>query len=330
MPTIQKTLDFALTPGGSADVNKLVMEPIFRSEILKNITVVPNVKTKKKMGFLRPMTKILQKDTGCKWNPHGSSDMYVRDIDTEPIKVNMEICADVFKDTAIQARYQRTGIASNNLVGTQIGSAIVMQVREAVPDDCHKLFWFAKKDSNDPFYNITDGLWTVHLRHLAENNLSPYINSNSGTPLGAGDARALLEKMYKAQSKVLKGLPRTEKKFYVSDSVWEGWFDDAESLGSGDASRFQIINGERPLTYRGIELIVDPCWDDIMENDFGSPDTHLALLTTPKNLIMSTDVLSDKNSLEFWYDRKEESNNLRVKFSMGTNFVHPAFFVIAY
>jgi hypothetical protein len=330
MPTITKSLDFTLTPGGSADVNKLVMEPIFRSEILKDITIVPNVKTKKKMGFFRPMEEILQKDSGCKWNPKGSSDMYIREIDAEPVKVNMEICADIFKDTAIQERYQRTGIATNNLVGTQIGSVVVMQVRETVPTDSYKVFWFGNKAAESDFYNIADGLWPVHLRRLAEESLSPWIDSNSGSPLGPGDAQALLQKMYKAQSKVLKGLPKSQKRFYVTDSVWEGWFDDLTTIGGGDAGRVQIINGEEVLFYRGIRLVADPCWDDIMETKFDSPDSHLALLTTPKNLIMSTDVLSDQNSLEFWYDRKEESNNLRVKFKLGTNFVHPAFFVIAY
>jgi len=67
-----------------------------------------------------------------------------------------------------------------------------------------------------------------------------------------------------------------------------------------------------------------------MQDDLGKPDSHLALLTTPDNLIMATNMQSDLNKVEVWYDRKDELNYIKVNGEFGTNFVHAAFFVIAY
>jgi hypothetical protein len=330
MATEQRELNITLTPNTKANVNKLVFEPIFRSDELSGIRVMSGVSNKKKLGYMRRMKKILQKDTGCKWNPKGSADVYTRQIEVEPIKINVEMCADEFKDTVLEDLYQKTGVARNDLTGTQLGAAMILLVRDAIPEDCKNLFWFGKKNSDNEFYNIMDGMWSVYLQQLALNNLSPYVNTGSGNPLDAGDAEAILEKMYEAQSNALKGLSKSEKRFYVTDSVWEGWFKDSADLGGGDAGRFQIINGQEKLTYRGIELVNNPNWDEIMEDDFGKVDSHLALLTTPDNLVMATNVLGDKNRVEFWHDRKTEENDLKVKFKLGANFVHPAFFVIGF
>jgi hypothetical protein len=327
--TVQREFNFSLTK--KTGVQKLVMEPIFRSKILDGVRVVPNVSNKKKLGFMTNMKRMLQKDVGCKWNPKDlGGDVYVRTIEVEPIKINAEFCADQYKDTILQNNFQKTGNLSNDLTGTQIGAAIITSVRETIPSDCLELFWFGKKDSNNTFFNIMDGLWTVYLRRLAEDDLAPYVDTGSGTELASGEAEAILKAMYKAQSNVLKGLSKSKKRFYVTDSVWEGWFQDSANLFDTPAGRLQIINGEEVLHYRGIQLIQDVTWDDTMTKDYGSPDSHLALLTTPDNLIMATDVLGDKNKLDFWYDKKTEENDLKVKFKLGANYVHPAFFVIGY
>ena len=329
MPTSQREFNFSLTKKNG--VQKLVMVPIFRSKLLDGIRVVPNISSKKDMAFMTHMKRILQKDTGCKWTPKDAGgDVFIRTIEVEPIKVNLEFCADQYKDTIIGDNFQKTGNLNNDLTGTQLGSAIVMSVREAIPTDCLDLFWFGMKDSNDDFFNIMDGMWTVYLKQLALDNLAPYVDMNSGSPLASGDAEARLAEVYAAQSTALKGLPDEQKRFYVTDSVWEGWFQDSALLGGGDAGRFQIINGQKVLTYRGIQLQKDVTWDQTMAVDYGAPNTHLCLLTTPNNLIMGTDVAGDKNTVDFWYDKKTEENDLKVKFKLGANYLHPAFFVIGF
>jgi hypothetical protein len=55
-----------------------------------------------------------------------------------------------------------------------------------------KVAFFGNKASVDDAVNITDGMWSVYIPQLVANNLVPYINSNSGTPLGAGDGIDLL------------------------------------------------------------------------------------------------------------------------------------------
>lgn len=327
MATITREMDFTLV---GKKANKAIFEPVFQSIYkLGTFRVMANVTSKEKLWFITNLKKILQKDNGCGWNPKDSFDIYNRTIEVRDVKVNMEMCVDEFKGTIFE-QTQKSGILRTDLTGTQMGTALIMAVRQALPPDCQGLFWFGDEKSNDPFYNIMNGMWTVYLPDLVLNNLAPYVSTNSGSPLAPGATRALLSKMYKSQSQVLKGLANNKKKFYVTDSIWEGWFDDLESIGGADGKRLQTINGADTLFYRGIELVPDTTWDERMTNDIGSPDSHLALLTTPDNLILATNVQGDKNTIELWYDRKEETNDLKVKFKLGANFVHPAFFVIGF
>jgi hypothetical protein len=311
--------------------NKIIFEPLFKSMLDLNLfTVMPNVYAKERLIFMQHMTKILQKDIGCKFNPKGSADMYDRWIETEPVKANVEICADQFKNHIIGENWLKTGTADNDLTGTQIASLLISLVRDAVPEDCKKLFWFGNKASTDDFFNCMDGLWPVHLKNLAVNHLAPYVDTNSGTALGAGDALALLKEMYNSQANVLAGLPDSEKRFYVTKSIYQQYFDDTANLGGGDAGRFQILNGQNVLVYRGIPVVQDVTWDDHQTNELGQPNSHLALLTIPKNLVMATDFVGDKNKIEFWYDRKDEVNLQKAKFKLGANVVHGAFLVIGF
>ena len=329
MGTINRSLD--VTWDQKNGVNTLFFEPTWQSMLeLNSFRVLPNVKNKKKIGFVKKLEKILQKAIGCGFTPKGSTSVYDRTIEVDPVKVNMQQCIDEFKDTVIEQNFRKTGNMKYDLTGTELMAVIVQLIQDSLPGEYQRLFWFGDKSSNDPTLNITNGFWSVYAEQLVLSNQSPYIDSNSGAPLAPGDGLALLKKMYKAQTKPLKGMMATDKRFYVSNSVFEAVEDDYEALGGGDGGRVQTIEGVTKLFYRGIEIIQDCNWDTTMQDDLGKPDSHLALLTTPDNLIMATNMQSDLNKVEVWYDRKDELNYIKVNGEFGTNFVHAAFFVIAY
>jgi len=329
MGTINRSLDVTWTPKNG--VNKLFFEPVWQSMLkLDTFRVLPNISDKKKLGFIKKLTKILQKAEGCKFTPKGSMEIYDRTIEVDSVKINMEQCIDQFKDTVLAENFKKTGNMKYDLTGTEIMAYIVQLIQDSLPGEYQRLFWFGDKSSDDPTLNLTNGFWSVYAEQLVDDDLSPYVDSNSGAPLAPDDGLALLKKMYEEQAKVLKGLPASEKRFYVTNSVWEAVQNDYEALGGGDAGRVQTISGVTTMQYRGIQIIQDCNWDTIMEDDLGKVDSHLALLTTPNNLIMATNMKSDLNKVEVWYDRKDELNYIKVNGKFGTNFVHPAFFVIAY
>jgi hypothetical protein len=224
----------------------------------------------------------------------------------------------------------KKGNMKRDLTDTEIMDLIILKVQDAIQLDYMRLFWFGDKSSNDPVYNVTDGMWSVHIPELVNSNQTPYTNANGGAPLAPGDAEALLRNVYKAQSNALMGIPSQDKRFFVSRSVWEAYEDDLEAAGGGDAGRTQLINGVTELFYRGIRLVVNANWDEYTANDLGQPDEHQVMLTTPDNLVFATDMFSDLNRIQVFFDTLDEMTRIKVNAKFGTNFVHPALFSVAY
>ena len=311
------------------EVDKIFFDPIFLGMEPSGFTVMTNVISKKPLGFAGVMDKILQADTGCGWKPKGEFALYKRWIETDPIKVNLDTCATTLNDT-IWEKTKRKGAEDNNTIGTTLSSILLVRIKQGIQLDTNRLYWFGNKASTDVDYNLSDGFWTVHIPALVGSNAMPYIDSGSGAPLAQDDATNLLEKMWLAQSLELKGLPKASKRFMVSSSVYNAYMKDLELTIGGDAGRTAMINGVETLAYRGIALQEEVYWNHYDEVDFDLPEQHRALLTTPSNLVIATDLMSSKNSIDIWYDKKFELVHYKAKFKLGTNYVHPSLMVAAY
>ena len=316
--------------GDRADT--VFLKPLFLGmEAMGMFRVMTNVVHKKKVGFVGVLDDILQKNTGCGFTPMGNLDMYERTVEVEDIKVNLEQCSDELENT-IWEESLRKGVDQNNLTGTALSNIALLRIRQGIQLGCERLFWYGDKSSLSTKYNMLDGMWTVHIPALvaAPTNATPYISSGSGAPLAQDDATELLKNMWEAQDLTLLGIPDSEKRFYVSRSVYQGYMSDLELNGGGDAGRSALINGQSTLAFRAIALIQMPYWDQYDTVDFNAPNTHRALLTTPTNLVVATDLQSSKNVVKIWFEEKEETTNYKVKFKLGTSFVHPMLMVAAY
>ena len=293
--------------------------------------VMTNVVNKKDIGFIGYLNKILQKDTGCGFNPKGNLKIYDRTIETDRVKVDMSQCSDELNNT-IWEESKRKGVDANNLMGTVFSQVALTRITQGISLDIQRLFWFGNKASNDVSYNMLDGLWTVHIPELTQGATppTPYIQSGSGAPLAPGDSKDIFSKMYKAQSLALKGIPKAAKRFMVSRSVYENYEDYLETIGGGDAGRSALINGVESLAYRGIPLVEMPYWDEYSETDLNQPDKHLVLLTTPANLVVATDTMSSMNNVKVRFEEFTETTDYKVKFKLGSNYVHPSLMVAAY
>lgn len=311
------------------EADKLFFDPIFLEMEPRGYTVMTNVVSKKKVGFVERMDKILQKDTGCGFTPKGDLSLYQRTVEVEAIKVNLENCAANLNDT-IWEETKRKGTQSNNTIGTPLSNISLIRIKQAIQLGCDRLFWFGDKASGDVDYNMLDGMWKVHIPKLVAANKMPSVSSGSGAPLATDDATDILERMWEKQDLVLLGIPDAAKRFYVSRSVYQAYMKDLEGLGGADAGRSALINGVKTLAYRSIPLEQKPYWDQYDSVDFGDSDMHRVLLTTPSNLVIATDLMTSKNSIEIWYERKEQLVLNRAQFKLGVNFVHPMLMVAAF
>lgn len=312
------------------EANEIFFEPVFMDLInLGFFKIMPNVVNKKKMQFVGQLEKIVQKKTGCGFHPSGKLGIYDRTVEVDEITIMLEECFDEFKDTVMQEKL-RKGNLKMDLSGTEIMQILIEKVRDGAMLDYIRLFWFGDKSSLDPAYNVTDGLWTVHIPELVNNNLIPYINTGSGAALAPGDGENYLRAVYDAAPLALKGLANEDKIFFVSGSIYEQYREDLENSGGGDAGRQLVIDGASQLTYRGIRVVPNWNWDRYTANDLNQPDQHQILYTTPMNLVVATDLLSSLSQILVFYDELEEKTYVKVNGKMGTNYVHESLMSVGY
>ena len=312
------------------EADMIFFEPVFKDMLeLGFFRIMPNVVNKKKMQFVGQMEKIVQKKTGCGFKPYGNVSIYDRTIEVDEITIMLEECYDEFKDTVLQEKLQK-GNLKFDLSPTEIMQILIEKVRDAAMLDYIRLFWFGDKASTDAAYNVTDGVWTVHIPELVAANLIPYINTNSGAPLAPGHALTYLQQVYDEAPLALKGLPTGDKIIFVSGSVWENYRNTLETNGGGDAGRQMLIDGNMELFFRGVRVVPNWKWDEYTTNDLNDPDKHMILYTTPQNLVVATDLTSDLNSIKVFTDDLEEKTYIKVNAKLGTNYVHPSLFSVGY
>jgi hypothetical protein len=311
------------------EANELFLEPVFFDDDISNQwRVMPNVVTKKKMGFVQPLENVVRKYAGCGFNPLGEVKVYDRSIEVEKAKVDLEICWDEFQDTVFEELLQR-GVRLPDVTGTLIQEIITQRTIQAIRQDIVRLGYFGNTASNNPNYDLVDGLWSVFYPGLVADDLIPRTATGTGTDIAAGDGIEILRAVYDQAPLQLKALPTNQKVINVSGSVYSAFREDIEEAGGGDYGLLQLINGVETLTFRGIPVVAQWRWDEILTN-LGVTKPHYVEYTTPLNKVLATDVTNPATELTTWYDEKDEKVYTKSRFKMGVNYIHHSLISVGY
>ena len=312
------------------EANTLFFEPIYQdADVRSEFRIISNVTNQRKLAFVQELEKIVRAHTGCGFTPAGNAKIYERTLTVDRVKVNLEWCWEELKDTVYEEALNK-GISFPDINGTIFFDILQTLATQAIRKDNSRLAFFGDRASLSPAYDVTDGLWTVYIPGFVAANQTPYFNTGSGAPLAAGDGIDILRNIYDGSDVRLKGLPTNMKKFYVSGSVFEQYRADIENGGGGDAGITVLQNGQEVFSFRGIEVKPMWLWDDIMTTDFSAPNTHQALLTTPQNLVLGTDLLDSTNEFKVWYNDEDEVVRLKALYKLGFNVVHPSLMSVGY
>ncbi len=311
------------------EANELFLEPVFfDDDITGQFRVMPNVVTKKKMAFVQALENIVRKYSGCGFAPVGAVNIYDRFIEVEKARVDLEICWDEFEDTVFE-ELLNTGVRLPDLTGTLLQQIITRRIQEAIRLDVQRLAYFGNSASNDPNYDLFNGLWTVHYPALVADLLIPRTLTGSGSDLTAGDGIEILRAVYDQAPLQLKGLPMNQKVINVTGSVYTQYREDVEEGGGGDYGLLRMIDGIEQLTFRGIPVIAQWRWDEILAN-LSVTKPHYVEYTTPMNKVLATDVTNPATELTTWYDMKDEKVYTKGRFKMGANYVHHSLISVGY
>ena len=151
--------------------------------------------------------------------------------------------------------------------------------------------------------------------------------------LASGDAIATFKAMYASADSRL--LARTDLKFYVTRSLYDGYLNDLESLQNSGAGNTMINeNGQMKLTYRGIEVINMEIWDRTIrayETDgvtWNLP--HRAVLTVPSNIKVGTLAADDFGTVKAFFDMYHNVNVIDGIYTIDAKHMEPYLTVAAY
>lgn len=290
---------------------------------------VIGVKSKMQIGLTTQLGQItVADDLSCgRSNPSDGVEITNRTLETTPLKIYIQQCANVFANT-IYENWLRSGNGVNDVTGTEVQRLMEEVLIPGVSRDAFNILSFGDTGSADPNINQLDGLWTRLIAGVADYCVERIGDFND--TLVPDEALNTLKGMYEGAPAILDQVPLNEKFFYVTRSVYDNLVSSYESVSTG--SDLQVgyqENGIPVLRFRGIEVLKITQWDEAIKA-FGLSDPNRAIYTTPMNHMVGVETTDEETSLDIWYSKDDDIVNVSGKYRMGYNYKHCDLQVIAY
>jgi hypothetical protein len=306
---------------------------------LNEFTLMDNVVSKRPIIDIRRAQNIMQRrDSSCDIIYKKVFGATTRQISVEEVYGATQFCRNEFYQGALKDWRNNDPLFANK---------ILPYFQQAVNTDIASNSYFGDVDRvdmpTDAFDTDTfDGVFKWIKAYIA-NSMIPAAQtatiangesfSDSGGPQTAYD---LLKALYDAQPILMYSFMDTDKAFYVSKEIAQGYIDYlTATAATGGGYIDLIINGvsKKQLAFKGIPVLIEPIWTPVISQIKGSAG-YAAVLTIRGNFVFATDSKygegEDGNTaLEVWYERKDMTWYYRLFMKAGTQIALPEFIVVA-
>ena len=334
------TTSFNYTYEGQLLTQTLFYKPTEKADnIFANYRVFSGVKTKIQLHLPGALNKILKQYVTCGFSATGTAAPITnRTLEVTKMKVNVEECADAFFGTVFEDEALKSGVSITDLSGTIVEQIMMQLVVDSVGRDVARMAWFNQDGAASADYNAFDGWIEIFKNESAD--LGQYFDMSTDANIEdvAGDlvvdgALVLLRNMYENQSKVLRQMPREEKKFYVTATIVDNLMTTYEDTQSSLGLTLLQEGNTSMLKFRGIELYEVPGWDtqlaDVDNPQAAFVGNNMAVLTIPDNLAVGVDTTSDNLRIRS-NDDDDEVLKVIWKIKEGVQIIHPELVSFAY
>lgn len=330
------TTSFTHTYNGKEFLQELFYKPQEGGQDVFALYKVMQVVDKTNLYIPGNLSKILRKYTTCGFSQQGTLAISDRTISTTKVKSNLEECEDAFDGTVFEEAIKK-GVDIDDLQGTVIEDILRQKLMDGLASDIPRICWFADAGSGSSDYDQFDG-W-VHLIGDVSGSVGQYLDMNTvaaievGGVLVADGAITLFRSMYENQSKTLRAVDRSQKKFYVTSTIMDNYLTTLEDT-QNERGQLNLEDGSTVVKFRGIEVVEVKGWDthlaDASNPQAAGVGANMCVFTTPDNLIVGCDVLSPMNEVKSWYSDDDEVIRMKVKFKLGAQILHPELLSFAY
>lgn len=322
-------IDNNVTWCGQQATEVLLKPTFFNPGLTFTFDVLGDIKSTRQLALDDNIEDVVRTSSGCGRDVAGgpiSIDPKV--ITLCDLKVNLDQCAKDLKNSFMEEML-RQGNDIFDLTGTDLENYILVKSQNALENDVPKIAWFGDTTlaGSYPTIGACDGVWKRLIAGVSEYDVER--GYTFGDTLSDCEALDALRATYEGASDLLDSLPENQKHILVTRSVYNNYLTCLEERCCGDRGTILMEDGRTTLTFRGIPVIKMSQWDRWISN-YGLGNPHRLMYTTKTNLVIGTDLFSDTNTLEFWYDRPVQLNHIDAEFSMGTQYKYGELTSIAY
>ncbi|MFL5809744.1 MAG: hypothetical protein ACJ749_09490, partial [Flavisolibacter sp.] len=305
---------------------------------LNEFTLMDNVATKRPIIDIRRAQNIMQRrDASCDIIYKKVFGATTRQISVEEVYGATQFCRNEFYQGALKDWRAEDPLFANK---------ILPYFQQAVNTDIASNSYFGDVDRvdmpTDAFDTDTfDGVFKW-IKNYITSGLIPEAQTatiasdesftDAGGPQAAYD---LLKQLYDSQPVLMYSFTDTQKAFYVSKEIAQGYMDYLTATAAGGGYIDLIQNGvtTKQLAFKGIPVLVEPIWTPVITQIKGSPG-YAAVLTIRGNFVFATDKTYGEGedghtALEVWYERKDMTWYYRLFLKAGTQIALPEYIVVA-
>lgn len=347
------TSPFSFNPEELKDWEKVINELTFGDPDLNSIHMVEQgIKYDSQIVFSSRMGLMGKAVTGCTPNEVGGITLSEKFWTPAREDFRLPHCgADVnSQDKLIQQMTRMNPDFYTVVEGSQsrIGNFLVASVLDGFKENLLRKIWFSDTaadvfptgvlttGTDADYFNTFDGLFKQIFTEVSPANVPIAKNGGvdyAGQELASGEAIAILKDMYKAADSRLLAL--SDKKFYVTRTIWDGYLCDLEDIQNSGAGNTMINeDGQMTLRYRGVEVVNMEIWDRVITAYEDNGTTYnlpnRAVLSTPDNLRVGTLAQGDFGEVDAFYDKVTKKNYIDGVYTIDAKFLETYKAVVAY
>lgn len=295
-------------PAGAA-AEEFFIKPFQEDPDITQLGMSVQVSTKtNKLYFNSQLDKITKKKTGCGWDYVGGANMSSKTMTPIELAAAIEQCYTVFMDT-----YFSDGLpagAARGELSPEIQVILLDLFNNAYKRDVLTKLFLGDTALSDDYYNELNGVY----KKLSTDANVPSIGEITDEMLEPENIEATFYSVYDKQKRLLRSLPNSSKKFWVTGKVYDAFIRFVQlktQTSAGVMQRESIIEGFSDGRYNGIEIVPIRIVDERLELDFteGSPalpeNPNRIILTQPDNHVLKLDKASFGDA-RMWYSQDDD------------------------
>ena len=269
----------------------------------QRISIQTGVKGKAALNYL-DIVPVLQDGADCAFTPGGTAELTEREIETAPIKVDMEFCPRKLRGKYAEYLIRINAVEEGNKLPFE--EYVVDLIIDSINDKIETMIWQGDTaKSGDNTLKWIDGFLKL-----------------AGAEVGVIDvAIASGKTAYEAIIDVYMAMPEgildMTPEIYVSPAIFRKFVQEMVAK-----NWFQITVGAPQ------DEFILPGTDVKVVKTKGLAGTKNIVGTFPKNLFYATDMEGDEETIDLWYSKDDRVFKLEVLWNSGVQIAYPDMVVL--